>query len=343
MKPSIHESREPRNPEMRMKCLPIPIFTLGAALVALATALALPAKAVDLLQRYPTTLTAGLLDPSQARPWQFTAQDLFKVSHFHFEMGDQLKVDTGPADLGIGHCSDGAVCAMLIPIEGGKLIRQSAGSPEEISHIWLRFHPGEINRLFPPDTVSAASGAGAFGSMRTIAGGKFRASFHAGMNAMIPEPKDMTVDVDTKTGVRRFFAVDTQAKTAGYVNAFERQPVRVAARTASGSGGGQKAPKVLFTKPASGAQDVDPGLVEITVTFDQDMGEGCSWTGGGPEFPTIPQGANVQWRGKRTCVLPVKLEPGHHYQVGINSPSHQNFRSAAGDPAAPSSISFTTK
>jgi hypothetical protein len=88
---------------------------------------------------------------------------------------------------------------------------------------------------------------------------------------------------------------------------------------------------------------VDPGLSEITVTFDQDMGEGFSWTGGGPEYPASPEGTQAQWRGKRTCVLPVKLQPAHHYRVGINSPSYRNFRSAGGESAQPSSISFTTK
>src|SRR5262249_3891782 len=155
----------------------------------------------------------------------------------------------------------------------------------EIAHVWLRFHPSEINRLFPPDTVSAGSGSSVITQMRTVAGGKFRASYHAGMNAMIPETKDMTVDVDTKAGVRRFFAVDAQAKKPESLNAFERQPVRIAARTTSGGGTSKNTPKILFTKPADGAKDVDPGLAEITVTFDQDMEEGFSWTGSGPEFP----------------------------------------------------------
>jgi hypothetical protein len=103
------------------------------------------------------------------------------------------------------------------------------------------------------------------------------------------------------------------------------------------------APKVLFTKPVDGAKDVDPALTEITVTFDQDMSEGMSWTGGGPEYPKCPSGKQAQWRGKRTCVLPVTLEPGHQYRVGVNSPSYRNFSSVAGQPAEPSSISFTTK
>src|SRR5579862_1133425 len=239
-------------------------ITLGVA-VTLAAA-AIPVLAVDLQQRYPTTLTGGVVDPGQAKSWQFFPNDLFRVSQFKLQIGEQLKVETGPADLGIGHCSDGAVCGILIPTGGGKLTRPGASAPEEVAHIWLRFHPKEINKMFPPDTVSEGATPGVISQMRTIIGGKFRASYHAGMNAMIPEPKDMTVDVDTRAGVRRFFMVDTQAGTAQYVNAFEGQPVRLASMAQGKSAG----PKILFTKPADGATEVDPSLAEITVTFDQD-------------------------------------------------------------------------
>jgi beta-lactamase regulating signal transducer with metallopeptidase domain len=102
-------------------------------------------------------------------------------------------------------------------------------------------------------------------------------------------------------------------------------------------------PNIVATSPAVGATDVDPGLREITVTFDQDMGGGFSWTGGGPDFPPAPEGQKAQWRDKRTCVLPVKLEAGHYYRVGINSTTYRNFRSAAGVSAEPSAIYFTTQ
>jgi beta-lactamase regulating signal transducer with metallopeptidase domain len=104
-----------------------------------------------------------------------------------------------------------------------------------------------------------------------------------------------------------------------------------------------QAPDIVATSPAVGATDVDPGLKEITVTFDQDMGGGFSWTGGGPDYPPTPEGQKVQWRDKRTCVLPVKLEAGHYYRVGINSMSYRAFRSAAGVSAVPSAIYFTTQ
>lgn len=104
----------------------------------------------------------------------------------------------------------------------------------------------------------------------------------------------------------------------------------------------QGAPQIVSTTPARGASDVDPGLKEIAITFDQDMEGGMSWTGGGPEYPPSPEGKQAHWRDKRTCVLPVKLQGGHHYRVGINSVSYRNFRSAAGVPALTSAIWFTT-
>jgi beta-lactamase regulating signal transducer with metallopeptidase domain len=109
-----------------------------------------------------------------------------------------------------------------------------------------------------------------------------------------------------------------------------------------GAAGGQ-APNIVATSPAVGATEVDPGLKEITVTFDQDMGKGYSWTGGGPDYPPTPEGQKAEWRDKRTCVLPVKLEAGHYYRVGINSMSYRAFRGAAGVSAEPSAIYFTTQ
>jgi beta-lactamase regulating signal transducer with metallopeptidase domain len=102
-------------------------------------------------------------------------------------------------------------------------------------------------------------------------------------------------------------------------------------------------PNIVATSPRVGETDVDPATAEITVTFDRDMGGGCSWTGGGPEYPQSPEGKKVAWRDKHTCVLPVKLEAGHYYRVGINSQSYQNFKSAKGVPARPSAIYFTTQ
>jgi hypothetical protein len=101
-------------------------------------------------------------------------------------------------------------------------------------------------------------------------------------------------------------------------------------------------PRIVTTAPAVGAKDVDPATHEIVVTFDRDMAGGFSWTGGGPDFPPTAEGQKPLWRDPRTAVFPVSLAPGHYYRVGINSKSHLNFRSAAGVPALPSAVYFTT-
>ena len=102
-------------------------------------------------------------------------------------------------------------------------------------------------------------------------------------------------------------------------------------------------PMIVSTSPTAGTNDVSPSVVEITVTFDRDMAKGFSWTGGGTDYPPLGEGKRPFWRDERTAVLPVKLESGHYYRVGINSKSHRNFRSAAGIPALPSAIYFTTR
>lgn len=105
----------------------------------------------------------------------------------------------------------------------------------------------------------------------------------------------------------------------------------------------EEPPRIVETVPAAGATEVDPAVSEITVTFDRDMAGGFSWTGGGPDFPPVAEGRKPQWRDKRTAVLPVKLGQGRYYRLGINSKSHRNFKSAAGVPAVPSAIYFTTR
>ena len=102
-------------------------------------------------------------------------------------------------------------------------------------------------------------------------------------------------------------------------------------------------PRIVATAPAAGAADVDPATSEIVVTFDCEMAHGFSWTGGGPDYPPKAEGQAPHWRDTRMAVLPVKLEPGHYYRVGINSESYRNFRSGAGVPALPSMIYFTTR
>ena len=200
--------------------------SLGLWLVFTGLAQPFHAPGLDLLERYPTTLTQGDASPNRARPWEFSGHDIFRLSAFKFEVAE-LRIEMGPADVGVGHSSDGAVWAVVLPREGGKLKSPVAQGEEAIAHVWLRFHPKELARLFPSETVIGPGATNLLARMRVIANAKFSSSWHAGMNAMIPEPKDLTVDVDTKGGPRRFFIVDTRLPKAEYVAAFERRSAKL--------------------------------------------------------------------------------------------------------------------
>jgi hypothetical protein len=103
-------------------------------------------------------------------------------------------------------------------------------------------------------------------------------------------------------------------------------------------------PMIVGLIPKNGDTEVDASLKELRVTFNVPMSAGCSWTGGGPEFPTIPDGKKPYWTDDhKTCILPVELKPGSQYRLGLNSVSFRNFRSANGIALEPVSYSFKTR
>ena len=105
-----------------------------------------------------------------------------------------------------------------------------------------------------------------------------------------------------------------------------------------------KRPEIAKLDPANGAKDIDPSRSSISVTFNMPMGGGMSWTGGGPEFPEIPEGKSPKWSADgTTCKLPVSLKSGQAYRLGLNSRSHNNFQSAAGVPLEPVVYVFQTR
>jgi RNA polymerase sigma-70 factor (ECF subfamily) len=103
-------------------------------------------------------------------------------------------------------------------------------------------------------------------------------------------------------------------------------------------------PVVVKTVPAAGAGDVDPKLTEIKVTFSKDM-EDNSWSWAMLSEESFPKmdGKPKYLDDKRTCVLPVKLEPGKTYAIWVNSEKFHNFKDKDGKPAVPYLLTFKTK
>lgn len=199
---------------LKLKC--------AIAIFVTATAAAPLYAQVDLLQRYPTTLTEGDLDAGHARSWDFAESDIFTLTQFRFSVGN-LHIEMGAADVGIGHGKDGALWAAVIPRATSTLASSASKKPESISFLWLRFHPKEINNLFPPATLSGPGDSALISRMRFIASARMRSSCQAGGKPMVPEPKTILMDLDTTNRIRRFYIIDTIAQTGEYANIFEKQ------------------------------------------------------------------------------------------------------------------------
>ena len=104
-------------------------------------------------------------------------------------------------------------------------------------------------------------------------------------------------------------------------------------------------PVVVKTEPAAGDTAVDASkITEIKVTFSKDMADkSWSWSQVSDEsFPKMTGKPRYE-ADQRTCVLPVKLEPGRAYVVWLNPPKFQGFRDAGGKPAVFYPLVFETK
>ena len=86
-------------------------------------------------------------------------------------------------------------------------------------------------------------------------------------------------------------------------------------------------PVVVLTVPQAGNTNVDAAATkEIKVTYSKDMADGTwSWSTWGEENFPKTTGKPHYLADKRTCVLPIKLEPGHTYAIWLNSDNFGNF------------------
>jgi RNA polymerase sigma-70 factor (ECF subfamily) len=104
-------------------------------------------------------------------------------------------------------------------------------------------------------------------------------------------------------------------------------------------------PSVLKTVPQSGDTAVDPALKEISVTFSKEMMTDRMWAIcqiSDETFP--PKAGEIHYLAdQRTCVMPVKLEPGRTYVLWFNRGQFNSFRDTANNSAVPYLLVFETK
>ena len=103
-------------------------------------------------------------------------------------------------------------------------------------------------------------------------------------------------------------------------------------------------PVVIKSVPEAGADNVDPAMTQISVTFSKPMqAGGWSWCVLSKESYPGTSEAPKYLEDKRTCVLPVKLQPGKTYAVWVNSEKLYEFKDTKGQPAVPYLLVFKTR
>jgi hypothetical protein len=103
-------------------------------------------------------------------------------------------------------------------------------------------------------------------------------------------------------------------------------------------------PRVIRTSPVNQSWSVDPSLMEISVTFNEEMRD-QSWSWAYKDKNLFPQvvGQAFYTDNNTTNVLPVKLEPNKHYEVWVNTLKYNNFKDLKGNSAAPFRFEFKTR
>jgi RNA polymerase sigma-70 factor (ECF subfamily) len=104
-------------------------------------------------------------------------------------------------------------------------------------------------------------------------------------------------------------------------------------------------PVVVKTSPHAGDIAVDPSLKEIRVTFSKEMMTKDMWSWVMISKEAFPQsvGEIRYLDDKRTCVAPVRLEPGKTYAIWFNSADNNAFRDKNNSPAVPYLLVFQTR
>lgn len=238
---------------------------------------------IDLLKTYPTPLSEG--DMKTHYKYQLTADDIYEISDFSLAIGDprhssskDLRIHTGRATVGFGVTDVGATFAIVIP-QKESLLRGPTLGGDSFQHLWLRFHPGQIARLFPPASILGPGDKSRLKTMRQITEVKVINSYYAGVrgvsHVLIPPPNRMTVDADTLDGKRRFFSVDREGGTAEYVSQMEKQTVAAA-------GGKPQAAPVMPGRPDAFSQYATHDYQRLCDVFKV-------------EYPFFAQRPDVDW------------------------------------------------
>jgi RNA polymerase sigma-70 factor (ECF subfamily) len=180
----------------------------------------------------------------------------------------------------------------------------------------------------------------------TLTQGALKAMFitRVKLSALLLLPLAVVVAVILGADQPRCDAAPTAGTVVAAANIHLLQVAALENEEQKGKGVRDARPVVVKTVPQAGDDAVDPDLKEIRATFSKDMEDGnWSWTTAEEGDYPKTTGKISYDKDKRTCVLPVKLEPGKTYACWLNSQNFHNFKDTDGRPAVPYLLVFQTK
>jgi hypothetical protein len=105
-----------------------------------------------------------------------------------------------------------------------------------------------------------------------------------------------------------------------------------------------QSPKIVSLVPPNGAEDVDPALPAVVITFDRPMVKGNLAFMRRPEAQPLPAVGAVGFdETGQILTIPVKLQPKTRYGFGLNADDVLTMQDQQGHPLAPVVIRFQTR
>ena len=204
-------------------------MAIVAAAFFLAASLSSQDSAEGLAAHYGGTLDHE--DGVGAVNWTAELDDVWELTSFAFEMKGKFELAGGPATLVLGknesdETGRSAVWAAVFPDEPYEITTSESGQGDHATAFFMRFHPSRVGELFPADTVEAQGNGLALVHAKRQYGHKINACWQWDNMPMVPWPKSVTFDMDTREGKRRMYMLDTEENSVRYIDAFAERPLQ---------------------------------------------------------------------------------------------------------------------
>ena len=125
---------------------------------------------------------------------------------------------------------------------------------------------------------------------------------------------------------------------------FELRFKTAASATKAAASAEAAGPHVVKTDPPNGATEVEAGTLDLTIVFSEPMKKAAASFSTLPDSPPLKLLGKARWENARTFVVPVMLEKGKSYRLGVNVGKTRPFVTAGDDtPADAFELQFSTK